>query len=499
MLLARVAARGEGAVAPPHGDADRARVHQLLEPRGELRPHRQGLEHVRGEGVLGLRPGLGAGVRGVLEPAVGVCDAVSVQVLDEVEPGGLGVAHRTHVSGRVASPARRTGGPANSAAPIPAPRVRMGQPAGLGATGGPRRPEVIRAACRVRVRIGGPSRPTARPDPVDPACALSGHHGGDPAAQRHVRAAVRRLEPAGHRARAGREGRVGRRHPGRGARRDDQPPGARGGAADPLRPGAVPVVGAAVPPRGLHPGRADLRLLRQLGHEHRPRRAPQPRRDAHVGQRRRRLSPLQPHQGRPVTRRDGLGAAAPAADARAARRGGCSARARSTRAGGSGSACPRASAHELTRDRPPAVGSRRAVPRAHLLRRRVPGGGDGGRPQGLLADVLRVPRRAAGRRRARGGDRDLLQLRAVVRRPARAGGLGGGVARGRPRRAAGRGRRRRPPGARRRLAGLAGGGRGGATWPTSRPPPSTCPAGRSRPRTPPFRCRGSRTWRSGSR
>ena len=41
----------------------------------------------------------------------------------------------------------------------------------------------------------------------------------------------------------------------------------------------------------------------------------QPRRHPHLGQRRRRLPPVQPHQGRPVAGRDGLGAAAPAADA----------------------------------------------------------------------------------------------------------------------------------------------------------------------------------------
>jgi hypothetical protein len=96
VLLTRVAARGEGALAPPHRDADRARMHQLLEARGELLAQRQGPEQLRGERVLCPRPGPGAGVRGILEPAVGVGDPVSVQVLDEVEPGSLGVAHRAH-------------------------------------------------------------------------------------------------------------------------------------------------------------------------------------------------------------------------------------------------------------------------------------------------------------------------------------------------------------------------------------------------------------------
>ena len=84
-----------------------------------------------------------------------------------------------------------------------------------------------------------------------------------------------------------------------------------------------PGVGAAVAARGVHPRRPDLRLLRQLGDEHRPRRPAQPGRHAHLGQRRRGVPAVQPHEGRPVAGGDGLGAAAPATHARAAPRGGC--------------------------------------------------------------------------------------------------------------------------------------------------------------------------------
>ena len=52
----------------------------------------------RRDGVLGLGPCPRPRIGGVLEPAVGVGDGASVQVLDEVEPGGVGVAHRTNGS-----------------------------------------------------------------------------------------------------------------------------------------------------------------------------------------------------------------------------------------------------------------------------------------------------------------------------------------------------------------------------------------------------------------
>ena len=70
------------------------------QPRGpEPLAGRRHLGHPVGE-QLGLRrrPLLGTRVVGVLEPAVGIGDGVSVQVLDEVEPVGVGVAHRTNGS-----------------------------------------------------------------------------------------------------------------------------------------------------------------------------------------------------------------------------------------------------------------------------------------------------------------------------------------------------------------------------------------------------------------
>jgi hypothetical protein len=98
VLLARVAARGEGALAAPDRDADGAGVHELLQSGGERLAQRESAEHLGGQRVLGLRPLPGARIGRVLEPPVRVGDVVSVQVLDEVEPGGLGVAHRPHGS-----------------------------------------------------------------------------------------------------------------------------------------------------------------------------------------------------------------------------------------------------------------------------------------------------------------------------------------------------------------------------------------------------------------
>src|SRR3712207_8361527 len=42
--------------------------------------------------------GHGAGIGRVLQPAVRVGDGVAVQVLDEVQPGGVGIAHAAHGS-----------------------------------------------------------------------------------------------------------------------------------------------------------------------------------------------------------------------------------------------------------------------------------------------------------------------------------------------------------------------------------------------------------------
>src|ERR671933_567037 len=187
----------------------------------------------------------------------------------------------------------------------------MGTPTGRTAPGArPRAPEVPRAAYRVRV-VRRPSRSAARPPlPPDDACPGAVHRRRDAVAQRHLRAVVRGLQPARHRARARRQGGLGAQRARGGARRDGGPAGPGGGAPDPLRARALPGAGAAVAAGGVPPRRLHLRLLRQLGHEHRPRRPAQPRRHPHLGQRRRRVPPVQPHQGRPLARGTGLGGAA---------------------------------------------------------------------------------------------------------------------------------------------------------------------------------------------
>ena len=140
----------------------------------------------------------------------------------------------------------------------------MGQPAGLGATGGPRRPEVIRAACRVRVRRrraiqarAATPIPSILPVPspgttgatlllnatYEPLCVVSSRRA-------IVLVLAEKAEPVDSAADVVHAETISLPVPGRGA-------------ADPLRPGALPVVGAAVAARGVHPRRADLRLLRR--------------------------------------------------------------------------------------------------------------------------------------------------------------------------------------------------------------------------------------------
>src|SRR3712207_7707997 len=84
----------------------------------------------------------------------------------------------------------------NSTAPTGPPRVRMGKPAGRAAPGGPGRPEVIRAAFRARVVVGGSPRLASRPRHATHTRARARHDRGHAAAERDLRAAVRRLQPA---------------------------------------------------------------------------------------------------------------------------------------------------------------------------------------------------------------------------------------------------------------------------------------------------------------
>ena len=261
-----------------------------------------------------------------------------MQVLDEVEPGGLGVAHRTNGSCRHRRRRRLRQDLSRDS------QVRMGQPAGLGATGGPGRPEVIRAASRVRVDVGGSSRPASRPHrhpsilPVpspgttsatlllnatyEPLCVVSSRRA-------IVLVLAEKAEPVDSAADVVHAA-------------TDQPAGARRRPADPLRAGALSGLGAAVAARGVHPRRADLRLLRRV------------RRRASTTSSR--AAAAAPTPGTTSSRRAG-GATTPRPTGRwprwagrcrthhgrpAAPRGGCWAPGPSTRAGVSGSACPRA-------------------------------------------------------------------------------------------------------------------------------------------------------------
>ena len=83
VLLARLAAGGEPAAGPPQWRRHRPGFQQVPDLLGEGGAAGQGVEVALGEAVLGGRPRDGARVVGVLEPAVGVGDAVAVQLLDE--------------------------------------------------------------------------------------------------------------------------------------------------------------------------------------------------------------------------------------------------------------------------------------------------------------------------------------------------------------------------------------------------------------------------------
>jgi hypothetical protein len=95
----RRTAHGERAARAPHRHPHRAGVDQLAEPGGEHLAGGQRLQDAGREGVLSRGPGAGPGVVLVLEPAVRIGHGVPVQGLDEVEPRGVGIAHRAHRNG----------------------------------------------------------------------------------------------------------------------------------------------------------------------------------------------------------------------------------------------------------------------------------------------------------------------------------------------------------------------------------------------------------------
>ena len=91
MLLVGGTAHEELSVTAPHRNGDHAGTDQL----GDASPHVVLPGHCArcdsNSCVLRVRPRFGAGVVGVLQPAVGVGDLLAVEGLDEVEAFGLGV------------------------------------------------------------------------------------------------------------------------------------------------------------------------------------------------------------------------------------------------------------------------------------------------------------------------------------------------------------------------------------------------------------------------
>lgn len=90
VLLAGLAAHLEPALAPPDRYPDHPGPEQLGDPGLEVLAGGPGGQVFGVERVLGHRPGPGALVVGVLEPAVGVGDASSVDHLDQVLARGQG-------------------------------------------------------------------------------------------------------------------------------------------------------------------------------------------------------------------------------------------------------------------------------------------------------------------------------------------------------------------------------------------------------------------------
>ncbi len=110
VLLARLAAGREGPVAAPGGHAGGPGVEQGGEAGAQPVAPGQGVEVLADQALLGVRPGLRVGGGGVLEPAVGVGDGVAVQVVDQVQAGGVGVGRHpldprsSRTSDRAAAP-----------------------------------------------------------------------------------------------------------------------------------------------------------------------------------------------------------------------------------------------------------------------------------------------------------------------------------------------------------------------------------------------------------
>ena len=98
VLLAGIAAGEEGPPGSPQWNRHRTGGQQRVQGVREPLPAGQGIQPFAGQRVLGLRPGHGARILRVLQPTVGVGDAVTVQVLDQIEAFGAGIAGSTHVS-----------------------------------------------------------------------------------------------------------------------------------------------------------------------------------------------------------------------------------------------------------------------------------------------------------------------------------------------------------------------------------------------------------------
>ena len=102
VILIGSAAEEELMAAAPGRRADRARPHELGDPRG------QGVAAREGRGIPGVKrilrrePGAGLGGACVLEPAVRIAQHLTEYLLGEIEPPGVGIGqfgHARHPNG----------------------------------------------------------------------------------------------------------------------------------------------------------------------------------------------------------------------------------------------------------------------------------------------------------------------------------------------------------------------------------------------------------------
>jgi hypothetical protein len=106
VFLVRVAPRVEPGRTAPRRQADGAGAQQLAHPRGELLPARQFVAVAGPQLFLGGEPLPGFRRSGVLEPAIGVRDVVTEEVINQVQSARGGIAARERGHNRTLAAAR---------------------------------------------------------------------------------------------------------------------------------------------------------------------------------------------------------------------------------------------------------------------------------------------------------------------------------------------------------------------------------------------------------